>query len=75
MHGFVIDPGAASNLCGTNTFLEHSERNLWPRGITYKVGFSPNNFTSMNGEGERSSGRVDMPIGLEGIGLSYWTTA
>ena len=70
----MLDPGAASNLCGTNTLLEHSERILWPRGITYKVKYPPNNFTGINGEGERSSGRVDMPIGLEGIGLAYWTT-
>ena len=24
MHGFVIDPGAATNLCGTDTLLSHA---------------------------------------------------
>ena len=74
MHGFVIDPGAASNLCGTDTLLQHSAANLWPLGIHYEVEYSPNSFAGISGNGEQSAGRIDMPIGLEGVGLAYWST-
>ena len=74
VHGFVIDPGDASNPCDADTLLEHPSTTLRPRGIYYSVEYSPNSFAGISGGGEQSSGRIHMPIGLDGVGLAYWLT-
>ena len=73
-HGFVVDPGASAPLIGTETFRRHVVANLRPRGIGYKISKTNNRYTGISGCADTASGRVDMPIGLEGVGLAFWKT-
>ena len=73
MHGFVVDPGAASGLIGTETFRKHKVDNLDPRGLRYTIRPSLASFVGISGVSESGLGILEMPCGLEGYGLIYWS--
>ena len=72
IHGFVVDPGAASGFIGTETFRKHKVANLDPRGLRYTIRPSLASFVGISGVSESGLGILEMPFGLEGFGLIYW---
>eukprot|EP00971_Amphidinium_carterae_P348964 6490767-Amphidinium_carterae.1 len=74
MFGLLWDPGAASNLAGTNTILEYLRHVVWPAGgsmetLTHRA----QSFTGIDGQSSPSGAKVSLPIRLGALESAFVT--